>query len=74
MSSCALRGGAALGHIERVHAVVSMLSGGINWQPSHVVKGRVEWQSGAHPEIHVRTEIIPRCPEVVFVIAYKHNT
>lgn len=58
MPGGALGRGAALRHVQGVDAVIGVLTGRVHSHTSHVVEGRVEWQSRTHPEVHVRAQIV----------------
>lgn len=69
MPRCALGSSAALGYVQGVHAIVSMLARGVHRHASHVIERRIKRQPRAHPQVHVGTEIVTRRPEIVLVIA-----
>lgn len=68
MPGRALGSRAALRQVNGVHAVVGGGAGRVHRHPSHVVEGGVEGQPGAHPQVHVRAQVVTRRPEVVFVV------
>lgn len=69
VSGGALRRGGALGHVERVQAVVGARGRRVQRHAPHVVERGVERQPRAHPQVHVRAQVVARRPEVVLVVA-----
>lgn len=72
MPGSTLGSSATLRHVKGVHAVVSMLAGSVECHATHVIKRRVERQPCTHPQVHVGTEIVSGCPEIVLVVACEY--
>lgn len=70
MPGGALGRSTALRHVQRVHTVVCVIPRHVHGHSPHVVERGVEWQPCAHPQIHVRPEVVARCPEVVLIVAW----
>lgn len=64
---------AALRHVQRVDAVVGVLARRLHAHAPHVVERRVERQPCAHPQVHVRAQVVARRPEVILVVTWKTN-
>lgn len=69
MSGGTLGCGTALRHVKRVDAVVGMLRGRVHGHSPHIVEGGVERQPRAHPEVHIRAQVVSRRPEVILIVA-----
>lgn len=67
-----LRRCAALRHVKWVHAVISWLSWRVHGHAPHIVESSVERKPCAHPQVHIRSKVVARRPEVVLVIAWSN--